>query len=488
MKNTIHRLLAASVAALCLACPSFATIANATVWEVRTAGSATNGGGFKAGASGSDWSQQNSAQYSVTDGVTAGTTTITSATASFGTDVVGNIMYVQGGTGSITAGWYEITARTNATTITVDRSTGLTSGTGVTLHIGGAISDTALVAGAASAGNTVYVKSGTYSMTSTSANVAGGRWNFTVAGDGSSPYRPLRVIGYGSVRGDNGTKPLIQASGISSLNMVAFSGANSVIENIDIDGATLSGTTGLLLNASNCTVLRCKIERCTTIGLNMASSGGRAILSSFTGNSGVSVSFNAADTGALYCEAYANTASAFQANSSSAQSFMVGCLAYSNTGGSTHGFSSAGAAAQWTCINCTAYANGGTGFRTDVAGASPAQLINCLAVSNTGPGYGNTTNAPVHLYNCAGYNNASDTIGATSTNEGFITLSADPFTAAGSNDFSLNNTSGGGAALKALGFPSLYPRGTTASYPDVGAAQAQTTGTSAVTRAYGSVQ
>src|SRR5262249_43334312 len=109
-------------------------------WELRpTNGSDTNGGGWKRGASGTDWSQQNAAQYSVTDAVTNGTTTITSATANFGTDVVGNVLYIQGGTGSITAGWYEITSRTNTTTIVVDRSTGLTTGTGATLNIGGAL-------------------------------------------------------------------------------------------------------------------------------------------------------------------------------------------------------------------------------------------------------------------------------------------------------------------------------------------------------------
>ena len=89
-------------------------LAAACVWEVRTTGASTNGGGFKTGASGTDWSQQATAQYAVADGVTNGTTTITSATANFGTDVVGNLIYVSGGTGSITADWYEITATTSS--------------------------------------------------------------------------------------------------------------------------------------------------------------------------------------------------------------------------------------------------------------------------------------------------------------------------------------------------------------------------------------
>lgn len=40
----------------------------ATVWEVRTTGSdAACSGGFVAGASGTDYSQQNAAQYSASD-------------------------------------------------------------------------------------------------------------------------------------------------------------------------------------------------------------------------------------------------------------------------------------------------------------------------------------------------------------------------------------------------------------------------------------
>lgn len=138
----------------------------AIVWEVRTTGADTNGGGFKTGATGTDWSQQNAAQYAVTDGVTAGTTTITSITANFGTDVVGNVIYVAGGTGSVAAGWYEIISRTNSTTIVVDRSTGLTAGTGVTLNIGGALASPGQASALGVDGNKYYIKAGTYTITS----------------------------------------------------------------------------------------------------------------------------------------------------------------------------------------------------------------------------------------------------------------------------------------------------------------------------------
>ena len=79
-------------------------LAAASVFEVRTAGNDTNGGGFVTGAAGTDYSQQDAknsggADSSVTDGVTAGTTTVTSLTAAFGTTIVGNIIYIGVGSG-----------------------------------------------------------------------------------------------------------------------------------------------------------------------------------------------------------------------------------------------------------------------------------------------------------------------------------------------------------------------------------------------------
>ena len=49
------------------------------VWEVRTTGALDNGGGFNPASSGVDYSQQNSAELSLTDGDCDGSTTLTSA-------------------------------------------------------------------------------------------------------------------------------------------------------------------------------------------------------------------------------------------------------------------------------------------------------------------------------------------------------------------------------------------------------------------------
>lgn len=202
------------------------------IWECRTTGASTNGGGFKSGASGTDWSQQDAAQYSVTDGVTAGTTTITSATANFGTDVVGNIIYVSGGTGSVTAARYEITGRTNSTTITVDRSTGLTAGTGVTLKIGGAVDSPVTINSAVVAGNIIYIKyhaSNKYNLAST--------WTLT-GGTVYQTNQPTVWVGYDTTRtvlNEDSNQPTIWSNNNALYPSVQL-GAYTILRNVLVDG------------------------------------------------------------------------------------------------------------------------------------------------------------------------------------------------------------------------------------------------------------
>src|ERR1044071_3227921 len=118
-------------------------ITQGAVWEVRTAGSDTNGGGCATTVgTTTDYSQSNTKNtsgnnQSTTDAITAATTTLTSATASFTSAIIGNIIYLAGGSGSLTGAWYQVTARTNSTTVTIDRAPGVS--TGVTMNIGGAL-------------------------------------------------------------------------------------------------------------------------------------------------------------------------------------------------------------------------------------------------------------------------------------------------------------------------------------------------------------
>jgi len=448
-------------------------LAATVVLELRTTGSDTNGGGFKPGASGTDWSQQDSPQYSVTDGVTAGTTTITSATANFGTDVVGNVMYVEGGTGSVVADWYEITSRTNSSTIVVDRSTGLTSGTGVTLKIGGALASPGQASAVANktAGIDVWQKAGTYTLTSSTANIAGGRVNLTAGG--ANAANVTKWEGYQTTRGDRGTRPVISAGAVTSVTLFTVAQLSVVVDNIIFDGNSGASTTGFSVVSSRGSAQRLHVQNTTVKGLNIEG-GCFAYRCTATGCSGTSAFYMGVGSGQVImdCEAYGNTTHGF--NGEALSYSVIRCISSANTG-TTDGFniSSTGV----TIESCVAYGNGRHGF--NFAPLGTIGVTNCIAEGNTNTGFkAASVGQNIFLQNCAAYNNTTANYDTTNlpNRTDCLTGSASYFTNPGSGDFSLNNTADGGAAARATGTPGVMPRGTTTGYRDIGVAQHQDAG------------
>lgn len=171
-----------------------ATLSANVVWEVRSTGSNNNGGGFVTGASGTDFSQQNSAQYALT-GVTTSGAGATFLTASAATDMVGNIARVVSGS-NFTAGWYEIISVVAGVSVTCDANVCTGAGSSGVINIGGALASMGAIGSASAnqgmvAGNIMYVK-GSFTMTTTTD---------TIACSGSSTL-PIRILGYNSTRGD----------------------------------------------------------------------------------------------------------------------------------------------------------------------------------------------------------------------------------------------------------------------------------------------
>lgn len=442
-----------------------------TQFEIRTTGNDTNGGGFAIGASGVDRSQQDNPQYAVTDGVTNGTTTITSATANFGTDVVGNVVYIAGGTGSIAANWYSIVSRTNSTTIVVDRSTGLTSGTGVTLRIGGALRSIgtmgAIVAtGQVPATSIAWVRSGTYTLTTSTLNVSGGPYN-----DGAS--RTFAFIGYGTSRGDYSTnRPVISTGSLTSVGVFYISGyldnGTSVI-NIEVDGVSpANNNSGITLPSGtgsshqNTTMFIDCVFRNLSLGI--------------AGGTGNATGFSAVDCTAINCGTYgfgctchACIATGCLVGFQGHNSYYTDCIAAGNT---SHGFSSTD---RYMARNCLAVSNGGAGF-TAYSGYRTHSLYNCLSAYNTNAGYSLSVGGPITIYNCASYaNGVADSFPSTQTistawrSRNLINnLTADPFVNRAGGDYRLNDAIGGGALLKNAGL--IIP--TQVASRDIGAMQA----------------
>lgn len=437
----------------------------ATAWEVRPAGSGaadTNGGGFHTGAAGTDRSITQDGPFKNGTNLTVDATTNTDVAPDGytpdSTDV-GNIIQITAGAG-FTLGFYEI-ASIQAGKWRLDRSPAAVGVSGGTWAYGGALASPGKAAGAKIAGNLVWVKAGTYSITTTSTNVSNG-----CISDGTGGNVKIWE-GYQTTRGDLGTPPVFQASGISTfvIFLVAVGGtAGSLIRNITVDGNNLTSSTGFSFQRRGY-AYQCRAINCTNSGITNNTALCIFVRCTVTGCSSVAA-FVLTGT-AISCESYNNTISGFSGGAA-----YIRCLAYGNTGASSDGFTGG---TDTVYENCVSYGNGRDGFRTTT---EAGVFINCLAEGNglSGAGYGFGANAPDPtwmLLNCGAYNNPTGTYNAvnyTGLIQNFVTGTASFFVAAASGNFALNQLAGGGSAVRAVGFPSTFPVAPTTSYPDLGAA------------------
>ena len=477
---------------LAFAVPGFAALPSTTVWEVRpTVGSNTNGGGFVTGSAGTDWSQQNAAQYSLVNGVANGTTLV--ATISAAADMVGNIAYIAGGTGSITAGWYQVVSEVLGVSITVDRATGLTTGTGVTINIGGALSTIAQANSNASANNVVWIKAtGTYTVT-TAMSVT----------NNSGAGLPLSFIGYTSTRGDNGQ--ITWTTATNSVDLVTFTASNNTLFQNILFSST-AGTPGNGFHA-----LSSGTDSTSVYLINSKISG---VLNGVLGNFTAESAFNGLYI--LYSRITACTNIGVE-NTGGVVFFASEIDNNANDGANWLGIVRGNVSTAWSIANSVFYKNGGNGVNISVS--SLGQAINPMLIvnqsdfsTNTDSGILTTNNAsPVaiitnSIFDANGTYGVSGSSGSATlqflfnSNAFFsngtaqtqnilaspstITLSASPYVSVGSN-FALNSTAGGGGLLRGLGFPGIMPAGT--GFASVGALQ-PSTGAAASQHAYPIVQ
>lgn len=219
----------------------------ATVWEIRSTATAgnVNGGGFRTGASGTDYSQQDAAQYALTSVTSAGAGD-TFLTASAAADMVGNICRVVSGT-NFTTGWYEIISVSAGVSVTVDRQ--VTTGVGASgvINIGGALSLGSTLDDdffeVPVGGNKVWIKAGTYTLGES-----------IVVGALNSLLNPIIIEGYNTTRGDSpvgNDRPLI-AAGSRIINF----GAARYVKNIGFEytGSSNFVTVGFRAQMENCRV------------------------------------------------------------------------------------------------------------------------------------------------------------------------------------------------------------------------------------------
>ena len=457
--NRIARLLSLFLFAGALA---FGALSNSTVWEIRpTVGSDTNGGGFVAGASGTDYSQQNAKNstgnnISTTDAVGTGVATITSATGNFSSAIVGNIIYLTG-TG-VTTGWYQVVTFTNVTTIILDRSPG--TFTGGTMNIGGAMATVSGAVGAGVLSNTFWIRgsSGTYTATSALSLAF------------LNAPTPMIFNGYGTTRGDG--VQAVWTTSTNSIHLITFgTGGPTNYMFKSIKFTNTAGTPLDAIHALGSTTGVVSVQNCFFSGFRYAINGNFAVdwqinLLQLDGveitGSTVDGVINSGNT--VITESYLHGNTGYGVNITDFQG--IGGLVLRRTVLQSNGASGAildnGTTSQSEVYidsaNSAFVSNTADGLRvtnSHTGTAPPMHIINSIFSSNGGWGINLTGGGDGYAWGDfranAYYNNTSGTItGGIPAGIGDVTLSASPFNS--STDFGLNSTAGGGAACKGVGW------------------------------------
>lgn len=457
------------LAVLLIANPAWAAISSSMIFEVSTTGSNSNGGCFKEGATGTDFTI-NAGKYNFTDlAIDATTNTkVTSASHNFVAADVGNCMRTTAGTGFTTGVFEIVSVASNAATL--DRSAGTTSSTGGTYFVGGPLLTLAQLNSDLCSGCRAYVHAdGTYSM---SAKVT-----FTYSSGGNT-----WIAGYTTTRGDAGQATL-QASSIFGDYLIDanFGGAFGTFRNFILDvNSQGSSTRCLRLSRENSAIENIECKNASSPGAAVIvfdnhDQVGRGIYvhdSTYGGSVGVILNNNQGNVSCYGCVVRTisgNGAIAFYGIS------CYFCVVDSLSGTTTDGFHT-GTAQFLRIDHCIVYSVTANGVNIDQSN-SHAAITNCVfsTVLNGINSTGGTTyragdffNDYNFTYNASGSATVNVTAGTHSA-----TLTVDPFLAASSHDFRLNNTRNGGYAVRTGGTPNALPGITGTFYPDAGVAQHQ---------------
>lgn len=395
---------------------------------------------------------------------------LNSAASPFGKNFVGNVLNITGGAG-FTVARFSVNTVTGINGNMSSGSCGTIGSTGGTGYLGGPMLTWGKTSGVTGNSNSIFVKSGTYVLTTASSNVAGGVVSWSSSG---SNALPIFWEGYGSCRGDCGTKPILQfpAAGVTSAYGFTASGTYQVVKNVTVDCNSATTSSGFNGSSYNGFFNRLVVTNSTSYGIKLPSGnlGYQVQSCRVTGATGTSC-FQADSNAVCFtdCEAYGSSVTGFTTGGTA--NVFNRCIASALT--SAIGFENTGAPGL-VYENCTAYSCS-DGFKSPAGGNSFYK--NCYAEGCSGYGFNiSSGNGLVTLVKCGGYNNTSGNYNSANTRpgniEGFVSVSGgSAFTNAASGDFSLNSTASRGAALRAAGYPGLMPRGTSTGYLDIGAIQ-----------------
>jgi len=424
------------------------------VWEFESDGNDANGGGFDSSvAGGTDYTTISTPQATLTTAsvVNATTTKITVKSTDYtvATTDVGNVMFLTGGTA--TTGFYEILSVTTGgdgtQTWNMDRAVG-TAGQTCPGRMGGyrKLMSSNSLAAALAAGNTVWVKNGSYTMGAFSSQTAG------------TAVLPIQILGYNSSRGDNPTstnRPTLafgtnastfnastiirnfifttsQASGVNHANN------GSMIENCKITSTNATSTNGAMNNGTT-KVINCEVINASGIGIR--DSGASSIYGNYIHGCTTGVRLN-------------GTSNDFTNN------IVSGCT--------TAVFFPTGITRNYFKNNT--FFGAETPAGTGLDGSTSTAPVNSLFENNIFYGFTTGVNwqasTPENWWDYNDFYN--NTTNRTNVTPGVHDRALNPtFTNTSGGDFSI------GTNLKAQGFPGAFQAATSTGYLDIGAVQRQ---------------
>ncbi len=422
-----------------------------------------------------DYSQGTSAQFSYTDLASAGSGLLVSSVAiPFGKQMVGNALVITAGT-NFNTGRYLIASVSAGFVATVIGGGNITSGVGVSGvgGQGGALATVQkgldqMVQSGAVADTICYIKAATYNISTALS-----------CGSITGVTYENRVVGYNSVHADtpNGSsRPTIATNG-NGVNGLNIANTGWRIENLIFDGSVSTrGLIGCNISGKYNTVYNCKFTGWGSPGIfinniflcNIIETEVTACC-----NTTGSYAIDATGLGLasiLNCWVHNNPATGINLTASGENTgSVIGCRVTNNTGGTSDGIYANYSA---TIKNNTVYANGRDGIRLGQAYSSIGLVLRNNILMNNG-GYGiNYTSAPQYKaippidYNAV-KSNTSGNYNNISASPHDVLMTADPFTNAAGDDYTLNNTAGGGAVCRAVG---------DVPYIDIGALQHQDSG------------
>ncbi len=382
---------------------------------------------------------------------------------------VGNVFHATGGT-NITAGFYEITAVTT-TTWTVTGAGNLTTaggaGAAITGNMGGALASPGQVAAIPpTAGNTCYILAGTYAIGTGSVNTATNAVSLNVV---------MNWVGYTSNRNPlNTDTPPVMTAGANAQIVFGIQGNQAFASNLSITNPS-NFTTVTAFKAIGTAFVRFRFLTSTgcATGFTAGASPSMVEDSSFTGGIAGGNGTDCVFRRVAIIDAPASTI----AINLGQGGFVDECIIVNALGNGIQ------VANDSIVKNCVVYHPTGTGYGINIASGGPANTVieNCIVWNASGAGAvgigsGQTNQVSVGamVRNCAvGSSTVADYQSTLASYQkvGCLTLTADPFTNAAGNDFSLNTTAGGGALCRAAGIPGTWPGLSTTGYRDIGAVQ-----------------